>query len=231
MVSYPPNGQHICQTFNSQQLGALGDGVDNRLVPVVFFSARFRTVPIFRVATSLELSGIPIHKRKFGKFLAQVLFPLHGHFLFIRTEGDRRDSLLWTPRTKKNSKIASKIRNGMRCKNMTIKENHLQQNNDLRKGFLAVSMTNLSPIWCWYLYMFVNWNIIYIYIYKSLVCLCVWSIRWWYFSVFMPIIKRHRTRPRAEKVVGMVHTSSHQTGAIVHSGRGGTNEARHCGNT
>ena len=29
----------------------------------------------------------------------------------------------------------------------------------------------------------------------------------------------------------MVHTSSDQTGAIVHSGRSGANEARHCGNT
>ena len=62
------------------------------------------------------------------------------------------------------------------------------------------------------------------------VSVCVWS-SWRYFSIFIPKIKRDRTRPRAEKVVAMVHTSSDQTGAIVHTDRGGTNEAKHCGNT
>ena len=117
MVSYSPNGQHICQAFNGQQLGALGDGVDNRLVPVVFFPAEKTdddsTFPIFQgcnFPASLELSGDTMgygshRNEKFGKFLAQVLFPFHGHFLFIRTEGDRRDSLLLkTPERKAPAK-------------------------------------------------------------------------------------------------------------------------------
>lgn len=172
------------------------------------------------VRGTIWYDGIRIpSKRKVRQVFGPGAFPLPRPLSF---HPDWRRSSWFAP-VDTGAKSTSKKKSEMACgATWQPKENHLQQDNDLRKGFLAIFMTNLSPKWCWYLYMFVNWN----------QCVCVGSIRWWYFSVFIPNIKkRDRTRPRAEKVVGMVHTSSDQTGAIVHSGRSGANEARHCGNT
>lgn len=221
MVSYSPNGQRICQAFNGQQLGALGDGVDNRLVPGtsffrVFHGWWFDLSEGTRVATSQRKVRQILGPRCFSPSTATFFSSGLKAIVVIRSSQDT------------GAKSTSKIKSEMACgATWQPKENHLQQDNDLRKGFLAIFMTNLSPKWCWYLYIYVC-KLKYI----SHQSVCVGSIRWWYFSVFIPNIKkRDRTRPRAEKVVGMVHTSSDQTGAIVHSGRSGTNEARHCGNT
>lgn len=116
MVSYSPNGSttHLPSLQRSAARCPRGWSRQSSCSWNVFFSA----ISTDDDSTFPREPGLQLPNESLANSWPKVLFPFHGHFLFIRTEGDRRDSLLTGHRSEKHQQ--NKIRNGMRC-NMTTK--------------------------------------------------------------------------------------------------------------